>query len=656
MGRSTVPDTSVPAGALSRDVSFEPLIRASHQRSLGYGLEASQQADYGYRSGDLSLTLEKNRHLVSHAMPVMETLYQQIVNTHNMVVLTDAQGTILHVCGDNDFLQRADQVALKPGVNWSEQSKGTNAIGTALAEGEPMVVHADEHFLSANHFLTCSCAPVRDPFGAVVGALDITGEQRSFHRHTLALVRMSAQMIENHFFADAFPQAICVRFHSRPEFIGTLVEGIAAFSPSGKFLSANRSAQFQLEIPLSGLMAHTFSSLFGLSLPAVIDQHRRASTNPLSSVLHNGVRVFLRLDYSASSLFLPGAATMGHQHPEPATAGDPITPLTESATPVRKPSSLTELHTGDAQMARVTGQLQKIRGRDIPVLILGETGTGKERLARAIHNDSPRKQAPFVAINCASIPEGLIESELFGYAEGAFTGGNRRGRTGKILSAHGGTLFLDEIGDMPIGLQARLLRVLEERCVTPLGTDKNIPVNIALVCATHRDLVSQIRSGQFREDLYYRINGLVVRLPRLQDRTDLAALVNTILQTEGITDLILSDDVMACFHGYPWPGNIRQLVNVLRTAERMVDEDRILKPEHLPDDLLSALVPSVATTALAMPSDKVSAPAIVPLHELEWSAIQRSLLEHDGNVSAAARSLGVSRNTIYRRRLGQVRH
>ena len=490
----------------------DAFVNASHQRSHEFGLSETDRPDFSSVAPSvLKSSLENSRYLLGHAVPVMETLYQQIINTHNMVLLTDAKGLILHSLGDADFMRRADQVALKRGIDWSEQSKGTNAIGTALVMRKPTVIHGAEHYLHANHFLTCSCAPVCDPFGELVGALDISGEQGSFHEHTLALARMSAQMIENNFFNDSFPGDISVHFHARPEFIGTLVEGIAVFTPGGKFLAANGSGQFQLGIPLRALRSQSFSELFGISIATLIDQNRRATGGVMSCCMHNGVTVYLRAQFNTPKVFVP--PQMGTRpgqaeaHSEPQNTGGP--------------SHLHYLDTGDPQVARVISQVRKVIGKDISILVLGQTGTGKELLARAIHNDSPRKDGPFVAINCASIPEGLIESELFGYIEGAFTGSRKRGHGGKILSANGGTLFLDEIGDMPISLQPRLLRVLEERRVMPLGSDKSVPVDIALVCATHRDLRAMIDANQFREDLYYRLNGLVVRLPRLSERTDL---------------------------------------------------------------------------------------------------------------------------------------
>lgn len=235
------------------------VIDEAHQRSKAFGVSSGDQPDFtGLALSHLKSVLEENRFLFQHAVPVMETLYAQIANTHSMVLLNSAQGLVLHAMGDNDFLEKANRVALVPGMDWSEKTKGTNAIGTALSAQQAVTVHGDQHFMSANHALTCSCAPILDPYGQIVGALDVTGDHRSYHQHTLALVRMSAQMIENHMFAGSFPKAVRLHFHSRPEFLGTLVEGIAAFTPEGRFLSANRSAQFQLGMSFGALQAHTF--------------------------------------------------------------------------------------------------------------------------------------------------------------------------------------------------------------------------------------------------------------------------------------------------------------------------------------------------------------------------------------------------------------
>ncbi|WP_300716318.1 sigma 54-interacting transcriptional regulator, partial [Hydrogenophaga sp.] len=493
------------------------------------------------------------------------------------------------------------------------------------------------------------------------------------------LVRMSAQMIENHMFADIFPKAIRIHFHTRSEFLGTLVEGIAVFSPEGRFLSANRSAQFQIGLPFSALKAHTFSSLFGLPVSALFELFGGATPNPKQLCMHNGVSVWCRVKLKASNMWAAKPGT--HTGEAPAQPQAPQAPASPAAAqpgpePLRQTgkkmqfSSLHYLDTGDAQVTSVIHKLRMVSGRDIPIMILGETGTGKDLLAQAIHGDSTRAAQPFVSVNCASIPDTLIESELFGYEEGAFTGARKKGSIGKILQAHGGTLFLDEIGDMPKHLQARLLRVLQERKVSPLGAGKEVEVDVAVVSATHKNLKDMIARGDFREDLYYRLNGLVVRLPALRERSDFELVVQKILLalSEGSQPVGVSAPVMDLFKRYAWPGNFRQLHNLLRTAVVMVGQGGVIDMSHLPDDFLEELdheavmAPSVAPAApIVVPVDAAPAghtPEPVAevgtegqrLQDVALGAMAQMLRLHKGNVSAAAKALGVSRNTIYRKK------
>ncbi|WP_229502209.1 sigma-54-dependent Fis family transcriptional regulator [Massilia cellulosiltytica] len=634
------------AGLLAPGDDMATMIAISHRRSEQFGLSPDSRPDFTPASGtDLSYLVEQNRLLYSHAVPAMETLYQQIANTHNMVLLTDAQGVIVHSLGDADFLEKANRVALTAGVAWSEESKGTNAIGTAITERVPTTIHADQHFLSANHFLTCSAAPITDHRGNVVGVLDVSGDRRSFHKHTMALVRMSALMIENQLFAATFENAITLHFHTRPEFIGTLMEGIASFSPGGRFLAANRNGLFQLGLSYPALQAHTFSSLFGLPVSALYDHYRTAAPGLLDLCMHNGVRVRGRAELRLTNgvHVLTGAF-------DDATQMAPIAQPPAKAS-ARRLSGLRYLNTGDPQLEQVIDKVNRVLGRDVPIMIMGETGTGKELLAQAIHNDSPRAQGPFVAVNCASIPETLIESELFGYEDGAFTGARKKGAVGKILQANGGTLFLDEIGDMPYPLQARLLRVLQERMVTPLGSGKSIPVNVEVICATNHNLRRRIAEGLFREDLYYRLNGLVVKLPPLRERTDLETVVRKILSAETETGgtHTISDGVLRLFKRHKWPGNFRQLTNLLRTAMIMAGDEEEIGLRHMPDDFLD----DIAETPEAAPASAPAAQQMIAsganLEEMELAAILKSLEANGGNVSATARALGVSRNTIYRK-------
>jgi sigma-54 dependent transcriptional regulator, acetoin dehydrogenase operon transcriptional activator AcoR len=635
------PTTAVGASASQWDENMPQIIETSHQRSLGYGLCPGARPDFDpLARPDLALLIEQNRMLYTHAVPAMETLYQQIINTHNMVILTDAKGMIVHSLGDADFLEKADRVALKPGVAWSEERRGTNAIGTAIAEKTATLVHADQHYLAANHFLTCSAAPITDHQGNVVGVLDVSGDQRSFHKHTMALVRMSALMIENQLFAATFEDAITLHFHARPEFVGTLMEGIASFTPGGRFLSANRNGMFQLGLSFTALQSHTFSSLFGIPVSSLFDHYRTAAPGLLNLCMHSGVRVYGRAELRLAN----GVQALTENNDFAGTASAPQ----PGANATRRLSGLRYLNTGDPQLEMVIEKVNKVLGRDIPILVMGETGTGKELLAQAIHNDSPRAMGPFVAVNCASIPETLIESELFGYEDGAFTGARKKGAIGKILQANGGTLFLDEIGDMPFGLQARLLRVLQERMVTPLGSGKSITVNVELICATNHNLRDRIAKGLFREDLYYRLNGLVVKLPPLRERTDLEVVVKKILATESNSSKYsISPELLQMFRQHKWPGNFRQLTNLLRTAIIMAGDEVEIGLRHMPDDFLDDIETAKIQVASAATDRMIANGA--NLEEMEQSVILKSLAAHGGNVSATARALGVSRNTIYRK-------
>jgi transcriptional regulator of acetoin/glycerol metabolism len=656
------------AAALLFDEAHQDLIAQSHQRCASIGLSRIEAPDYSpLGRPDLAETLARNRRLYTHAAPVMEMLYEQIVNTQSMVVLTDSCGTIIHSIGDDDFLAKASKVALQPGVNWSESSKGTNGMGTALMSEAPTLVHGDEHFMHANHFLTCSAAPIFDPRGNILGVLDVTGDHRRYHQHTMGLVKMSARMIENHWLSDDFRNVMRLHLHSRVEFLGTLMEGLLAVSRDGRIVGANRTALDHLGLSGAAVRMHSVTSLFGTSVGALVDHFRAPLAAPLALCLPSGTVCHVRARFNWATWYGLGdplgpapasAAAVATETPVASERPASVTTLAAgpgaaAATASRAASGLRFLDSGDVQMKTLLGKLRKVIDRDIPILVLGETGTGKELLARAIHQDSERARAPFVAVNCASIPETLIEAELFGYEDGAFTGARRKGATGKIVQANGGTLFLDEIGDMPLALQARLLRVLQERQVVPLGGHKPVAVDVALVSATHRDLHRMIEEQAFREDLYYRLNGLVVKVPPLRERSDLRALVSRIFGEEcsGLVPT-LAPDVFELFARYHWPGNLRQLSNVLRTAAVMAAGEATITREHLSDDFLDDCERCFGRSAGAEAANAAptAAPAAIgTLEEVEVETIRRAVEAAGGNISEASKRLGISRNTIYRK-------
>ena len=638
------------AGDVPRGV-LPPVIETSWDRCLAHGLDMDRRQEIELHARDvLEVERERNAELLRQAIPVMSMLHAQIANSGSMVLLTDACGFILHAVGDPAFLDRASKVALSPGVEWSERSKGTNAIGTALVERNPVIVHGPQHFLSANHFLTCSASPIFDSRGQPAGVLDVTGDWRGGSRHSLALVSMSVQTIENQMFANAFPEGIVLRFHTHREMVGTAFEAMVGIDPEGGLLSANRSACRLLGLKIEELRTRSFASVFNLPVKALYDHLLLHGTECIEMRLRSGAPVY-------------GRPQPGCRNRTPVrifafdSPGEGRRPAGLSCDPSRGPApaghALERLCTGDLQVDATVEKARKVLGRDVPILIQGETGTGKELLANAIHADGPRRGRPFVAVNCAAIPEGLIESELFGYEEGAFTGAKRRGYQGRIMQANGGTLFLDEIGDMPPALQARLLRVLQERVVTPLGSVKSHPVDVAIICATHRKLRDLVARGQFRGDLYYRLNGLTVSLPPLRERGDLEVLVTQLLQETAGTDRKpeIDPEVMALFRRHPWPGNVRQLANLLRTACIMADGTCRIRREHLPDDFFDELAEAAGPAAPAVAAAQPEATGVPPadLEALTLQAVRAALRRHEGNVAAAARDLGISRTTLYRK-------
>lgn len=573
---------------------------------------------------------EKNSRLLRQAMPEMESLYSQISGTQSMILLTDSGGTILHALGDAKFVSKAQSVALQPGASWREDVAGTNAIGTALVEEAPVLVNGAEHYFSQNSFLSCSAAPILDPHGQAIGVLDVSGDHRQPQAHTMALVMMSAQMIENRLFRSEFARDITLHFHTRPEFIGTLWEGIAVFSPEGRLLAINKSGSAQLGLKPMDMSHLTFADLFDGALPAMLSASKRHYPHAVPLLTHGGKQLHGKLE--------PGMLASSGGASEKSLSSKGAFPMAEEP----DTSMLDILDTGDRQMRVVIERVKKVLRRDIPILVEGETGTGKELLAKAIHAATGRKGL-FVPINCASIPEGLIEAELFGYEDGAFTGARRSGAPGKILQAHGGTLFLDEIGEMPLQLQARLLRVLQEREVVPLGSAKGAPVDVAIISATNRRLSDHVDAGVFREDLYYRLNGLRVCLPPLRERGDLEVLVASILHEEKAAQIELHNEVAALFKTHSWRGNIRQLRNVLRAALAFVENDHVIRVHHLPEDFVEESGRGGSVSPCVENKKSTS------IHAAESDLIRQALREHAGNMTLAARHLGISRATLYRK-------
>ena len=443
-------------------------IRRSWERCATRGLRADERLpDDPNARVRLSDRLEANARLVAYAQPIMEHLHQQIARSSSTILLADDSGVILRSVGDSDFLERAARVALKPGHCWSEHVMGTNAIGTALTEQRPVAVIGEEHFLDRNKFLTCIAAPIHAPTGGVLGILDISCSARLTQVHALALLQTTTEIIENRLIETLDDASVVLRFHHQPEALASPLEGLAVFNESGGMLACNRRAERLLGLPDTRHSQSAFNDIFETRWNVLLDHALRSSFRPTKLRCNRG------REFAATVL----VSNLRRVRPA-GTVRDP------RIAPRQRPrQTLEDLDLGDKAVGTAIRRARRILGLDIPLLIQGETGTGKEVFAQAFHNSGPRRDGPFVAINCAAIPGNLIEAELFGYTAGAYTGARGEGARGKLREAHGGTLFLDEIGDMPLKLQAVLLRVLETRRVTPLGGGPEEEIDLEIVKA-----------------------------------------------------------------------------------------------------------------------------------------------------------------------------
>ncbi len=613
----------------------------------------------------------------------MTTLYQQLADGEMAVLLTDTDGVILHMVSSPEFAAEVGPLGLRAGGVWSETEAGTNGMGTCLAAAGPVTVCREDHFFTQFTQLTCSAVPVFDPTGSIVAALDVTSRSSLMQQHLLVLLSMTARMIENRLIDREFRNAHPLHFHSRPEFVYTLHEGKLAVGDDGRILAANRSAMFQLGLQsMDDMRSRRIEDLFQTSLADMLQRSASSSFHPVVTYRTDAALRFFAVARRPASVADAVAGPSPSSSSTSSSSGDSsIATITRAKA---RPATALRTVTADCTFEdpRLAEQLEigrRVIARGTPVLVCGETGSGKEVFAHALHDGSPRAAGPFVAINCASLPEALIESELFGYCAGAFTGAQRSGRRGKVLQADGGTLFLDEIADMPLELQSRLLRVLDERRVTPLGTEESHAVDFQLISASHRNLPGMVREGRFREDLYYRLAGVEVQLPALRERSDKLEVIRALLTTEGGPDASLSPEAERLLMAHAWPGNIRQLRHVLRTAAALAD-GRPITRIHLPamavnlqstrdGELMLGMhaervdtSPPVASSATSAPSATGlgsthdghgdNAPGCAKLNLIQ--ANERQLLlqmleQYRWNVSNVAKALDVSRNTLYRK-------
>ena len=644
-------------------------------------------------TGDLRGRQVQHEQLIQIASAEMDSLYDQICGSGYALLLTDASGVILCEKIDSTLKSLFRSAGLLIGADWSELHEGTNGIGTCISVDRPVTVHRTEHFRARHIGLSCSGAPIHDPSGSLLAVLDASTvdarDTRASQAHTMALVNMSAQLIEKCIFLQHHHTTNIVRFHARPELVNLLHDGSLALAMDGTVIAADA-------IAVRLLATHGRNDLVGRAFDEIFDTRIEDLLAPASLArqalwplrdAHLGRRYFASLHMGGSPPSHAPVAHMSTVHvptgrvpvsrasqthapqartslargptdtttsanharatasPRPATNSRPAARRAPTAR-VSRTLTFEELAGNDPYMASLVRKASRVADSTLPVLIQGPTGSGKECFARAMHAASPRESHTFVAVNCAALPETLIESELFGYGPGAFTGAKKEGRKGKIVQSSGGTLFLDEIGDMPLLLQTRLLRVLEEQEVIPLGAETGVAVDLRVICASNRDLRELITAGEFREDLYYRLNGIMLELPSLAARTDKDVLIRRFLAEErGTTDEDSIDAAaLACLTEHTWPGNIRELRNVIRSAFAICD-DNVIRLSDLPAQLSAA---READASYSTREEHTTVPTD-PLARAEREALLGAIRASRGNLCHTAKQLGISRNSLYRK-------
>ncbi|MEZ8806265.1 sigma-54-dependent Fis family transcriptional regulator [Vibrio atlanticus] len=544
-----------------------------------------------HQSSDLIQIVERN------ALPLFN---QMFARTDSRLILTDIEGVILASWGQERFKEKLTSIALSSGACWQEQLKGTNAIGTAIVEAKPVSIIGEQHFIHQHRFISCSASPVFDHQGQMVGVLDITSEQQQHDSSVQLLVQNMVQLVENQLLSHIPQGTTRIDLACEKSLLHSGWQGIVIANEAGEVVAHNQVASQLLD--QTSIVGECIDTLF----------NRTSLDSPF---------VFEK------------------QHLK-----QPTTKRTRSI------SASCDLHHGEQQIEHAWQQANKVIDKGISLLILGETGVGKGEFVKALHKQSQRKSSPLVAVNCGALPKDLIESELFGYAPGAFTGASHKGFQGKIRQADKGILFLDEIADMPLEAQCRLLHVLQDKSVVPVGSNQSYQVDCQIIAATHKNLEQLVATGEFRQDLFYRLNGLAFTLPSLQHRQDKHALIEHIHRKYAEDEQTICPHLMSLLCTYSWPGNIRELDNLLKVAALLASDEAQLTLEHVPSHLAQHL------TLLAHDNQhQLITPNTTKgtMNNDLRSTVEETLLQtyqaNQGNISKTSRILGISRNTIYRK-------
>ena len=624
-------------------------IQQAHQRDRREGIEHDMLFPRLTISGpELEQLRAEHSTLIEVAQRLMQRLHAMVHGSGFMFMLTDRQGCILHMLGDTEQMKDARALGIAPGAYLSERSVGTNAIGMAISDRQPVQLTAEEHFINSFRRWTCSAAPIMSHSGEVLGTLSLMGRHRLVHQHTLGMVVAAVHSVEQELLHRAATDALQAALDDLDAVIESAPMALLTANSQGYVARTNQPMCALLGVRPQELMGRPLDGLIK-GRPDLWDDLHAGRRVADEEVDVRGVPQRGRFLLTASPITASPEGTRGMVFA--LRSINRVYRIVNRYTGMCAYHSFSDIIGQSAPLRRAVEFAQQVASSPSTVLITGESGTGKEVFAQAMHNASNRHDASFVAVNCGAIPETLFESELFGYEDGAFTGARKGGRPGRFELANGGTLFLDEVGELPLDMQVKLLRALQEGCITRVGGQRSIPIDVRIIAATNRDLKQRVEEGAFRQDLYYRLSVIPLRIPPLRERKeDIPLLVRYFLHSKAQKlhkDVPpLDDDTHQLLLRYEWPGNVRELENFIEKTVNL-DGRILLDVKDEAEFRRRYLSPAaIATPATPPPPDAPCAPAPTTLAELERCAIDRAV-ETCPSMAAAAKALGISRNTLY---------
>ena len=624
-------------------------IRLSHERCEKYGVEQDRIYSTKIITGDqLFKKMQEKSELIINTEPFMNQLYNFVKGSNFFAILTDEEGCILSMIGDEGILSEAFSLKMVPGAYMDEENIGTNAMGTALAEGKPVQVSGKEHYIEAYHRWTCSGAPIRNANGKIIGALDLTGYSEMVHSHTLGMVAAAVEAIEKMLQIKKYNEDLNITKKYTETIIDSITSGILTSDLNGNIKTVNKHS-----LEMFGYSGEEIKKMKIWDLFDGWERVKEISIKSKMSILDEDVFVNSRMNKLQFNLSTYPILDDKQNLRDIILVFKEVKKVRKLANKIMGRQAIytfDKIIGNNQNFQRVVDFAKKVADSRSNILIMGESGTGKELFAQAIHNYSERRDENFVPINCGAIPKSLIESELFGYEEGAFTGAKRSGNPGKFEIADGGTIFLDEIGEMPLDMQTRLLRVIEEGTVSRIGSTKEIVVDVRIIAAANKDLNEEVERGNFRKDLFYRLNVLPLRLPPLRERKDdipilVEYFMNRISKRLNKKTIQIHERHMKILLAHEWPGNIRELENLMELIINTESISLSLGKRQIVVDL-KAKDDFVHNNHNPMENDYKPT---LTLEEVERQHIINVLGRCNGNITSTARALGIGRNTLYRK-------